>query len=187
MELINLNKKKFNSKINVLVLLYFILFASINSNLHIKFNTTPVEVDSEVTFEWSGANEKDYNARIVFVDHNIYPTSTNLHLQNSFAFLNPESFDKKSYTKRSGAIKIKAPSTEGLFNIFYCAQNDVHNYSCEIGKPILVLICPNKFNLKEDTKKKNSKIEHIIIIIQENHSFDSIYGNYCKAEPFSNP
>jgi len=35
-----------------------------------------------------------------------------------------------------------------------------------------------------DTK---SKIKHLVIICTENHSFDSYYGNYCEAEPFSNP
>jgi phospholipase C len=49
----------------------------------------------------------------------------------------------------------------------------------------------------EQTNKKNrninsnsltkSKIKHLVIICTENHSFDSYYGNYCEAEPFSNP
>jgi len=41
----------------------------------------------------------------------------------------------------------------------------------------------------ENKKEKitQSNIEHIIIFISENHSFDSIYGRYCKAETHSNP
>lgn len=36
-------------------------------------------------------------------------------------------------------------------------------------------------------KISKSNIEHIIILISENHSFDSIYGRYCKAPTFSKP
>src|SRR5690348_5404538 len=33
----------------------------------------------------------------------------------------------------------------------------------------------------------NSNITHLVLIVQENHSFDNIFGNYCKAAPGSNP
>lgn len=52
---------------------------------------------------------------------------------------------------------------------------------------------PQKFQLskklsaKRNYKISQSNIEHIIIFISENHSFDSIYGSYCKAPTFSNP
>ncbi len=32
-----------------------------------------------------------------------------------------------------------------------------------------------------------SKIEHVVLISQENHTFDSYFGNYCKALAGSNP
>jgi len=32
-----------------------------------------------------------------------------------------------------------------------------------------------------------SNIEHLVVIIQENHSFDSYFGRYCTATPGSNP
>ncbi|MBK6465426.1 MAG: hypothetical protein IPF92_31150 [Myxococcales bacterium] len=32
-----------------------------------------------------------------------------------------------------------------------------------------------------------SNIEHVVIIMQENHTFDTYFGRYCKAAPGSNP
>ncbi len=37
------------------------------------------------------------------------------------------------------------------------------------------------------TGKPSSAIEHLVVIVQENHSFDSYFGNYCKAPAGSNP
>src|SRR4051812_37427332 len=31
------------------------------------------------------------------------------------------------------------------------------------------------------------KIEHVVVIVQENHTFDAYFGNYCKAAAGSNP
>src|SRR3954454_8487872 len=32
-----------------------------------------------------------------------------------------------------------------------------------------------------------SKIDHLVVIIQENHTFDSYFGRYCTAPTGSNP
>lgn len=32
-----------------------------------------------------------------------------------------------------------------------------------------------------------SKIEHLVVIVQENHSFDSYFGRYCQAKTGSSP
>src|SRR4051812_36076419 len=32
-----------------------------------------------------------------------------------------------------------------------------------------------------------SRIEHVVLIVQENHSFDSYFGRYCGAAAGSNP
>lgn len=38
-----------------------------------------------------------------------------------------------------------------------------------------------------DGKCRMSKIERVVVLLQENHSFDNYFGRYCKAEPGSNP
>lgn len=32
-----------------------------------------------------------------------------------------------------------------------------------------------------------SNIKHLVLIIPENHSFDSLFGSYCQADAYSNP
>ncbi|MFO0614651.1 MAG: alkaline phosphatase family protein [Polyangiaceae bacterium] len=36
-------------------------------------------------------------------------------------------------------------------------------------------------------KCRQSKIEHVVVLLQENHSFDNYFGRYCKAPTGSNP
>ncbi len=38
-----------------------------------------------------------------------------------------------------------------------------------------------------DTSSTHSNIEHVVIIVQENHTFDAYFGNYCTAPAGSNP
>jgi phospholipase C len=33
----------------------------------------------------------------------------------------------------------------------------------------------------------HSKIEHVVLIVQENHTFDSYFGHYCQAAAYSSP
>src|SRR5579875_451873 len=32
-----------------------------------------------------------------------------------------------------------------------------------------------------------TKIEHLVVIVQENHTFDAYFGRWCTAAPGSNP
>jgi phospholipase C len=34
---------------------------------------------------------------------------------------------------------------------------------------------------------QTSKIQHVVLIVQENHTFDTYFGRYCQATPGSNP
>jgi len=38
-----------------------------------------------------------------------------------------------------------------------------------------------------DASGQLSKIEHVVLIVQENHTFDSYFGRYCQAPSDSNP
>jgi phospholipase C len=57
-----------------------------------------------------------------------------------------------------------------------CLNKNDKNFNYEIANDLL--------NSNSLTK---SRIKHLVIICTENHSFDSYYGNYCEAEPLSNP
>jgi phospholipase C len=171
----------------LLLLIFLASFISLTrAEVDVKFLTTAVEVNSEVLFNWDKANEEDIDAKIVFFNNDIYPTKQKHFIEKSYAFLNSQSEFQKSHAEKAGKISIKAPAAEGLYKIFYCAEDKLDGFYCTVGKPILVLTCPNK-KFNNYLKKTNSKIEHLIIILSENHSFDSVYGNYCKAPSFSNP
>lgn len=34
---------------------------------------------------------------------------------------------------------------------------------------------------------KASKIEHVVLVVEENHTFDAYFGRYCQAASGSNP
>ena len=34
---------------------------------------------------------------------------------------------------------------------------------------------------------RESKIAHVVLVVEENHTFDSYFGLYCQAPPGSNP
>ena len=34
---------------------------------------------------------------------------------------------------------------------------------------------------------RESNIKHVVLIVQENHTFDAYFGRYCKADAYSNP
>lgn len=163
-----------------IIIINFLSF--INSEVDIKFLNTAVEINDTVLFEWSDANINDYDAKIVFYKNDVYPTQEDHYVETCFNFLNSES-SRKSHPEKYGKIKVKAPSQEGLYKMYYCAKNPLDGFYCQVGKPIVVLSCKNKIK----NLKTSSKIEHLIVIISENHSFDSIYGNYCTAEPYSSP
>jgi phospholipase C len=39
----------------------------------------------------------------------------------------------------------------------------------------------------DDAGPAVTKIEHVVVIVQENHAFDTYFGHYCTAPAFSNP
>src|SRR6185436_9847786 len=38
-----------------------------------------------------------------------------------------------------------------------------------------------------ESESKTSAIRHLVVIVQENHTFDNYFGRYCSARPGSNP
>jgi len=152
-----------------------------SADASIKSLLSSVQMGQEIEFTWEKIDEEDIDPKIIFWETKTFPTEKNHTLnENSWSFINPLSKFKPSKVESSGKIIIKAPLRTGLYTIYYCASN-YDGFFCTPQRPMAVITCKNL------PKKPTSKIENIIIFISENHSFDSIYGNYCKAEPFSNP
>ncbi len=167
--------------IKLLLIITLLLKSLKNSNSApvIKSKISSVESGGYIDFSWEDIDSSDTDSKIIFWDTLTFPSSTNHTLEHSWRFLNEQSRYHKSSSPSDGVITLKAPSMNGLFSIYYCAEN-FDGFFCLYQKQIAVISCLN-------TLRPKSKIEHIIVFISENHSFDSIYGNYCQAETFSNP
>jgi phospholipase C len=167
---------------NFLIFCIFILslFSLSHSEPIVKSKISSVENSAEIEFTWEGVNSNDMNPKIIFWNTETFPTAENHTLENSWKFLNEESKYRTSHGSFDGKITITAPSKKGLYSIYYCAENS-DGFYCAFQRQIAVISCLNKLGAT------SSNVKHVIIFISENHSFDSIYGNYCQAETFSNP
>lgn len=153
----------------------------------ITSKVSSVEKNSEITFTWENVSKEDYDPRIVFWETTTFPSERNYTLfeKTGWKFLSDQSKYKKSTVQSIGKINLIAPQKDSLYSIYYCADNCLDGFYCRYQRQIAVITCFN--NIHATGYKPSSNVEHIIVFISENHSFDSIYGNYCKAETFSNP
>jgi len=76
----------------------------------------------------------------------------------------------------SGVLPIVAPTFPGVFHFELVAKDEIIAESEEIA----VAACAPVGNT-------TSNIKHVLLVVLENHSFDSVYGPYCTAAPGSNP
>src|SRR5438105_7503816 len=54
--------------------------------------------------------------------------------------------------------------------------------------PCLLFLAACGSGLTEDVQAVTARrVEHLVVIVQENHSFDSYFGTWCKAPAGSNP
>jgi phospholipase C len=77
---------------------------------------------------------------------------------------------EKKLTGSSGVTKLKGPAFSGTYKL--CLS---HNDKCLESSDITIVKCLDKNTTK-------SAVQHVIVVLSENHSFDSIYGNYCLGD-----
>lgn len=191
------NKQKFKKLKNPLLLLMtFTLLLLTTKKINcdqllfpvIKTSVSSADAGSEITFFWEQVDKSDIDPKIIFWETSSYPSESNhtLYENSGWSFLNPQSKYAKRSAAASGRLKITAPSAKNLYKIYYCAYN-FDGFFCAYQRPFAVISCLNNNAETKSFKKPSSNVEHLIVFISENHSFDSIYGNYCKAKTFSNP
>lgn len=209
--------KTFHPKFYVLFLLQIIFLTnsiySSDSTAVIRTDSSATIAGEDTLFYWEGIDKLDIDPKITFWDYNSSPLLDKNFIEGSWNYLNEQSRLTSSTVNKEGQIKIKAPKKEGLYKIYYCYFR-FGEFKCDYIRTLAVITCTkdlnkikkilkkpenftNKNNSTKSSQNKNStknkkklsqsNIEHIIIFISENHSFDSIYGNYCKAETHSNP
>ena len=87
----------------------------------------------------------------------------------------------------TGTIAITAPISPGTYTVYYCLAG---GFNCPASTVVMVTPTERLHPTCTESdcgKKTMSNIEHIIFLVTENHSFDSLYGAYCEAPVGSHP
>ena len=178
--------------LSTLCLLLFIVSSSFSietsSELTIVPSTTTVAQSTALNVTWYNSDPASSDDWIAFWQIGSNPSTDSNFVQFSWQYTYggqssaPSTVNKSPST--TGTIALVAPSQTGVYQMYYCLNN---GYTCPTSVKIEVVpaILP-KVNCPKDGKVMSS-IEHIILIVSENHSFDSIYGSYCEAPTNSNP
>lgn len=89
-----------------------------------------------------------------------------------------------------GIFYTTAPARAGRFEFRYYSGNDLRAKS----RPLLVrsleksFKCPYRFSrTTRNRSASQTRVKHVVVLVQENHSFDSYFGMYCKGRSGSNP
>ena len=156
----------------------------LEENKKFKAKTTAAQANTELLFIWEGLKEDYLDPRIMFWQHNHDPSVDNDFVEGAWQYTYGGTIPLGKNSTAAGSVNVPVPSESGLYNVFYCFTDidnvDANKLNCIYSVPIAVVKC-------KENKQTSSTIEHVLIILPENHSFDSIYGKYCKAPAFSNP
>ncbi|CAF5021013.1 unnamed protein product [Rotaria sp. Silwood1] len=133
-----------------------------------------------VVVSWCGAETSDIDDRIMFWNIDSSPMTDHNYVRGSWAYTYGGTVRKNQHPTNSGQVSIRVPSLHGTYTVYYCKNN---GYTCPNSVTVKVI----NPNICKPSASTTSKVKHIILIISENHSFDSIYGRYCKAPTGSKP
>ncbi|KAJ3234060.1 hypothetical protein HDU81_001758 [Chytriomyces hyalinus] len=128
-------------------------------------------------YAWTGADVGSKNDWITFTSSGVPSKSS--YISDSWQYTYGTQIKTGVSPPATGSISVKAPSTPGVYSAYYCKDN---GYDCTAS--VQVTVTPVK---AECRAKPASSIEHVILIVSENHSFDSYFGNYCQAAPGTFP
>ncbi|CAF1281961.1 unnamed protein product [Rotaria sordida] len=134
-----------------------------------------------VVVTWCGASISDTDDWIAFWKIDSSPSTTDHNfIPNAWAYTYGGTTKKNQHPTASGQVSIQVPSLFGRYTVYFCKNA---GYTCSSPTTVKVVdptIC-------KPSPSTTSTVQHIITIIPENHSFDSIYGRYCQATTGSNP
>ncbi|KAJ3021205.1 UNVERIFIED_CONTAM: hypothetical protein HDU68_009761 [Siphonaria sp. JEL0065] len=149
------------------------------SSFVLKSTTQSIVAGGFLTFSWQGANTASTNDWLVYSTGQPSRTS---YLSDSWQYTYGSQTKTGASPTAVGTLSVKAPAVPGSYLVSYCLAD---GFTCQASIPITVTAPQAKCLTKN--QKAASSIEHVIIIISENHSFDSYFGRYCQAPTNSNP
>jgi phospholipase C len=133
-----------------------------------------------VVVSWNGANTSDVDDWIGFWQIDSSPSTDHNRIPNAWSYTYGGINATSTHPTASGNVSLRVPALYGTYTIYYCQNN---GYTC-LGSTTVKVINPN---ICKSSASTTSTVTHIIIIVPENHSFDSIYGRYCEAATGSKP
>ncbi|KAJ3362654.1 hypothetical protein HDU91_003319 [Kappamyces sp. JEL0680] len=151
-----------------------------NASPQVTLQVSPsVVAGGFVQVAWSGAPSSS-NDWVLFSSDGAVPSALKKnYIEGSWQYTYRDTEKTGGASTPSGSVSVKAPAEPGTYVIYYCQDN---GYTCLGGTQITVTapapVC---------VSKPNSKIEHVVLVVSENHSFDAYYGRYCQAPFGSNP
>ncbi|KAI8614441.1 phosphoesterase family-domain-containing protein, partial [Chytriomyces sp. MP71] len=131
------------------------------------------------TISWTGAKVGSPDDWITATSSG--PPSASNYLSDCWQYVYGDTTKTGAVSTSSGSVSIKAPGTPGTFTYYYCSNN---GYSCPAS--VTVTVQSPKFTCRPKGDAA-SNIKNVIIILSENHSFDSYFGRYCTAPFGSKP
>lgn len=150
------------------------------STVNITVHPQTVISNQTVVVSWNGANTSDVDDWIVFWQMDSSPSTDHNYIANAWSYTYGGINATGTHPTASGNVSLRAPALYGTYVIYYCQNN---GYTCP-GSTTVKVVNPD---ICKSSPSTTSAVEHMIIIISENHSFDSIYGKYCKATTGSKP
>ncbi|CAF1226997.1 unnamed protein product [Rotaria sordida] len=140
---------------------------------------TPV-CGQTVVVSWCGATTSDIDDWVAFWQIDSSPSTDHNYISYAWAYTYGGTTAKNQHPTASGQVSIQAPSLYGTYILYFCKNNGYTS-----PKSITVKVANP--NICKSSPSTTSTVQHIIVIIPENHSFDSIYGRYCQAPTGSKP
>lgn len=150
------------------------------STVNLTVDPQTVMSNQTIVVSWNGANTSDVDDWIVFWQMDASPSADHNYIANAWSYTYGGINATGTHPTASGTVSLRAPALYGTYVIYYCQNN---GYTCP-GSTTIRVVNPD---ICKSSPSTTSAVEHMIIIISENHSFDSIYGKYCKATTGSKP
>lgn len=157
-------------------------FSIVASCATVNLTVYPQTVISNQTVivSWTGANTTDTDDWIAFWQMDSFPSIDHNFIPNAWSYTYGGINATDTHPTASGNVSLRAPELFGTYTVYYCQNN---GYTCS-GSATVKVVNPN---ICKSSPSTTSAVKHIIVIVTENHSFDSIYGRYCNATPGSKP
>ncbi|KAI9206319.1 phosphoesterase family-domain-containing protein [Polychytrium aggregatum] len=146
-----------------------------SSTLRLSTNVSSVVAGGFVPIFWTGADSRSSNDWIGFFGSLPITQGTLMSELWQFTHGGIDPLDQPSPT--NGSVFVRAPALPGIYSAFYCLNS---SFTCVAWMDIQVVPPSPTCRPPGDTA---SSIKHTIVVISENHSFDSYFGLYCQA-PF---